>query len=238
MPQLFSSRDNVKRDPLQERVEQLLEWIAANRQTFFFIVGTAAIALVVGAFVFASFRNLREQAWQKYAEGQNWLYGNRPDQALTVFNDVISNYSRTPAAVYALISKGDLLYAQKKPKEAAEAYQECVNKGPERIILPFVLASLGAAQEDQGDFNAAISTYKKLLSEFPDHFLAPKAYESLARSYEMSKNPDAAKEVYEKVITMYPGTLWADKARVRYQTLSPQPFQMQGDDAFPAQKGQ
>lgn len=225
MPQIFSSKDHLKRDPLQERASQLIEWIAANRQTFFSIVGTAAVVLVVVAFIIASFRNLREQAWQKYSEAQNWVYANRPDQALNALNDVVSNYSRTPAAVYALLSKGDVLYAQRKPKEAVEAYQECLSKGPERVMLPFVLSSLGAAQEDEGDFDAAASTYKRLISDFPDHFLTPKAYESLARCYEMAKNPDAAKEVYEKIITMFPGTLWADKARLRYQKLSPQPFQ-------------
>jgi tetratricopeptide (TPR) repeat protein len=94
------------------------------------------------------------------------------------------------------------------------------------VILPFILASMGAAQEDQGDFNAAVATYKRLLAEFPDHFLTTKAYESLARSYELSKNPDAAKEIYEKIITMFPGTIWSEKARLRYQTLAPNPFQM------------
>ena len=37
--------------------------------------------------------------------------------------------------------------------------------------------------------------------------------------------PDAAKEIYEKMITMFPGTMWSEKARLRYQGLSPQPFQ-------------
>lgn len=231
--QPISTRDDIKKDPLQEWLKAALEWVALNRQTFFSVVGTIAVALVVVGFMLANFKNLQKQGWEKYGMGQNWVYANKPDNALNFFNEVINDYGRTPAAIHALLAKGDVLHRQGKYAEAIQSYQECLNRNPEKIILPFVLSALGVAQEDSGDYAAAASTYKQFLAEYPDHYLASKMYESLARSYEAVKNPDSAKEIYEKIITMFPGTPWAEKARIRYQTLSPQPFQTAPGAAAP-----
>lgn len=233
MPQPFSSRDEIKRDVLHEWVKKALEWTALHRQTFFSILGTSAIAVIVFLFILSNFRNLQKQAWERYSAGQNWVYAKNPDNAMNFFNDVINNYSRTPAAKYALLAKGDLLYQQKKFSEAVECYKKCLDRNPPKIILPFALSGLGIAQEDSNDFPSAIATYKRFVSDFPDHYLTPKIYESLARVYELSLNPDAAKEVYEKIITMYPGSLWSEKARLHYQKFAPQPFQTSPTPAQP-----
>jgi len=224
MPQPYSSRDDIKGDVFQEWVTQGLEWIATHRQTFFSIVGTIAVGIIVLLFVIANFRNVRRDAWERYSAGQNWINANNPANALNTFNEVINNYSRTPAAVYSLMAKGDLLHAQRNFTESVQAYNQCLEKGPKKVLLPFVYSGLGSANEDGGNYPNAITAYKQFVNEFPNHYLAPKIYESLARVYELSLNPDAAKEIYEKIITMFPGSPWAQKARVRYQLLSPQPF--------------
>ena len=226
MAQPYSSRDDIKRDVLRDWTKRALEWVALHRQTFFSIVGTAAVVLLVILFIVTNFKSLRRQAWEKYAAGQNWAYANNPGNALNFFDDVINNFTRTPAATYSLLAKADLLFEQKKLQEAIEAYHRCREKNPPRIILPFVLSGLGMAEEDSGDYPSAIEAYKQLAADFPDHFLAPKIYESLGRVYELSRNAEAAKEVYEKIITMFPATFWAEKARMRYQALAPQPFQL------------
>jgi tetratricopeptide (TPR) repeat protein len=224
MVQPLSTRDDLKTDPFQKAVHFSLEWIAAHRQTFFSIVGVAAAALLILFFTLSNVRNLKKQSWEKYFAGQSWMISNNPDQALNLFNDVTNNYSHTPAASYAFMGKGDILLRQRKFDEAIAAYQQSLEKSPPRLIMPFVLSSLGNAQEDKGDYAGAIESYKKMASHFPDHFLTPKVQESLGRVYELSLNPDAAKEIYEKIITLYPNSIWSERARVRYQSLSPQPF--------------
>lgn len=211
---------------MQKWVRVALEWIASHRQTFYSIVGTVAVVVLIIGFTISNFRNLKNQAWEKYFAGQSWALSNNPDNATNFYKDVVNNYAHTPAASYALLGTGDLLYRQRKFQEAIDAYKQSLDKNPPKIILPFVLASLGAAQEDKGDYAEAINTYKRFISEFPDHYLTPKIQESLARTYEVTLNPDAAKEIYEKIITMYPSTLWSERSRNRYQTLAPQPFQM------------
>ncbi|MBI2915733.1 MAG: tetratricopeptide repeat protein [Elusimicrobia bacterium] len=225
MVQPLSSRQDLKIDPLQQWVQGALEWVAAHRQTFFSIVGTVAVVAGVTVFIFSNFRNLRKQAWERYAAGQNWSFSNQPDNGLNYFNEVINNYGHTPAAVFALLGKGDLLYRQGKFPEAVESYKRCLEKNSSKMILPFILAGMGASQEQMGDYSSSVATYRQFLSEFSEHYLSPKIHESLGRVYELSHNPDAAKEIYEKIITVFPGSSWAEKARVRYQTISPQPFQ-------------
>ena len=225
MPQQISSRDDLKKDPFQDKLQVALEWIAAHRQTFFSIVGTVAVVIVVAVFVATNFRSLNRQAWERYNRAQGWAEANNPSNALSSYDDVITNFGRTKAATFALLGKGDILYRQRRLPEAIQAYQQCLAKGPSKLIAPFALSGLGAAQEDNADFAGAIETYKQFTANYPDHILAPKIYESLARAYEYSRNPDAAKEVYEKIMTMFPDSLWAQNARGRYQTLAPAPFQ-------------
>ncbi|MBI2118426.1 MAG: tetratricopeptide repeat protein [Elusimicrobia bacterium] len=227
MPQTLSSREDLKTDLLQKWIHQILEWIANHRQTFFSIAGTLLVIAAVVAFIISNFKNLRTQAWEKYSAGQTWALTSQPENGLNLFNEVIQNYSHTPAATYALLSKGDILFRQKKFQAAPESYKQCLEKEPPQLILPFAFAGLGACQENQGDYASSIISYKKFISDFPEHFLAPKIYESLGRVYELSLNPDAAKETYEKIITVFPSTIWSEKARARYQILSPQPFQNQ-----------
>lgn len=225
MPQVLSSREELKKDPLQEYFKQALEWIEGHRQTFYSAVGTVVVVAVVAAFIVTNFKNLRKQAWERYSSGQNAMIMQNWDGAIGTFDDVINNYGRTPAATYALLSKGDVLYRKGDYQGAIASYKLCLEKNPPKIILPLVLISMGTAQEDAADPNSAIETYKRFTSEFPDHYLAPKAYESLGRAYETTLNPDAAKGIYEKIITLFPGTSWAETARLRYQAISPAPFQ-------------
>ena len=225
MAQPFSSRDELKGDPLQEWVHLSLDWIQEHRQTFFSIVGTIAVIGLIAAFIITNLQKVKKEAWERYSAGQNWLFAGNPQNAVNMFNEVITNYPQTPAAVYALIGKADLLYRQRNFKEAAQAYEEALSKNPNKVILPFIYSGLGVAQEDAGNNDAAILNYKKFISEFPDHFMVPKIYEDLGRAYELALNQDAAKQTYEKIITMYPSTPWSEWARARYQALAPQPFQ-------------
>lgn len=225
MGQTLQSRRDLKTDLFQSAVNSALNWIGNHRQTFFSIVGTLVVGGILTAYIVTNFISLRKQAWDRYAAGHNWSISNQPEKGLSHFDDVIQNFSHTPAATYAFLSKGDLLFRGRKFEEAITQYQECLKKNPNKTILPFLLQSLGAAQEEKGDYNAAITTYKQFLADFSDHTLAPKVYESLGRVYELALNPDAAKEIYEKIITVYPTTLWSEKAKVRYKILAPQPFQ-------------
>ncbi len=225
MAQPLSSREDLKTDLFQSWVKNGLNWIGNHRQTFFSVVGTIFVVGILAAFIISNFINLRKQAWERYALGHNWSMSTDPAKSLSYFDDIIQNFSHTPAAVYALLSKGDVLYREGKFDESIAQYQQCLEKKPNKAIVPFVLESLGAAQEQKGNFAAALSAYKQFLQDYSNHYLAPKVYESLGRSYELSLNPDAAKEIYEKIITLYPNTLWSEKAKVRYQIISPQPFQ-------------
>jgi len=231
MPQPFSTRDDLKQDPFQAKIHAALEWIAAHRQTFLRIVGTLAVTAVLAALAAASFRSLNRQAWEHYNRAQGLAAADTPENtqnALNSYDNVITKFGRTKAAVFALLGKGDLLYREKRLAEAIEAYQKCLAKKPSKRIIPFALCGLGAAQEDNGDFSGAIETYKQFTANDPNHILAPKIYESLARCYEFSKNTDAAKEVYEKIITAFPDSLWAQNAQKRYLALAPAPFQDRG----------
>src|SRR5258706_11430450 len=98
MPQPYSTRDDLKQDPLQEYLRIILEWILANRQTFLSAAGTLAVAAVAAAFVFSGLRSRNRQAWEKYNFAQTWAVTNNPKNAIDTYSEVVANFGNSPAA--------------------------------------------------------------------------------------------------------------------------------------------
>src|SRR3989338_6564320 len=168
MPQPFSTRDDLKLDPLQEYFRIILDWTLAHRQTFLSVAGTLAVAAVVSAFIVTGLRSRDRQAWEKYNFAQTWAVTNNPQNALNAYDDVVTNFGRTPAAAYALLGKGDVLYQQKRYAEAVETYKQCTANFPDHMLAPKIYESLARAYEFSRNQDAAKEVYEKIITMFPD----------------------------------------------------------------------
>ncbi len=189
-----------------------LAWIKKNRETF---IGSVVILLAVTVFsvyFLIHYRGLRDTAWKNLFMAQQAGYGGNVVQAQQQLAAIEASYGSTSAAPYATLTRGDMLFAQGKFKEAGAEYSRLLNS---KDLAPFAAYSVGKCKEAEGDLAGAQVQYSDFLLKNPEHFIAPEVHASLARSQELSGNAELAKTTYEKIALLYPDTSWATQARTK-----------------------
>ncbi|MGD9643555.1 MAG: tol-pal system YbgF family protein [Elusimicrobiales bacterium] len=194
------------------RYDRALHWIRKNRETFIGSLVILVAAAIFAAYFFTHYRGLRDTAWKTLFMAQQIGYGGNIAQAQQQLDTIEKSYGSTSAAPYATLTKGDILYAQEKFKEAEAEYAKVLTN---RDLGPFAAYNMGKAKEAAGDLAGAQVQYSDFLAKYPDHFVAPEAHISLARLQEAAGTPDLARATYEKIALLYPETTWAMMARAK-----------------------
>ena len=204
------------------KVDTALGWIRNNRDTFIGSVVILLAAAIFGVYFFMHYRDLREAAWKNLFIAQQTGFGGNVPQAMTMLGEVETTYGNTSAAQFALMTKGDMLFAQDKFNEAAAEYAKLTE---DKKVGPFAIYNLGKCKEAAGDLAGAQARYSDLLTRYPEHYIAPEAHFSLARAQELAGQLDLAKASYEKVMLLYPETSWAGQAKERLTAAEGKPQQ-------------
>jgi tetratricopeptide (TPR) repeat protein len=197
-----------------KRIDKALGWITRNRETF---IGSAVIllaAVIFTVYFFAHYAELRDAAWKNLFIAQQLGGSGRQADAQTQLSSIETTYPNTSAYGYAILTSGDIFFAQGKYKEAEAQYSKLLNAGAKEL-RPFALYSLSKTKEAAGELPAAQAQYKDFLALYPEHFLAPEAHWSLARCYEAAGNAAETKTAWEKIVLLYPETIWAAQAKAR-----------------------
>jgi TolA-binding protein len=212
------SKQDLKKNELADILNIAGEWIRNNRNQFYTIAATAAGVILLAVFFYVRKNQLKAVSEDKLAVAQSLVYSGQAAQGIAYLDELIAN---SGVEVKAIMVKADFLMNTGKFSDAEQLLQRAVSIGRPKTLMPLVLVSLGAAQEDQGKFAEAARTYNDFLNAYPDHFIAPKAYEALARTYELTNAPNEARSAYEKLVTLYPATQWAQRAQERLMALQP-----------------
>jgi peptidoglycan lytic transglycosylase len=146
----------------------------------------------------------------------------RPEQALTLYAQVLRLDGRTEDAAWASYE----LAAQKdragSVEEAAPAYEAL---GRDRAHASVAGAALLQAIRIRSALHqslAAIAAARRLIDSFPRGRHSPQAQLLLARELERIGQPDQARLAYQRCIDELPGTLEEKLARQRLRELDPQ----------------
>jgi tetratricopeptide (TPR) repeat protein len=201
-----------KPEAAPDKFDLALAWIKKNRETFIGSVVIILAAAVFGVYFFIHYRDLRDTAWKNLFIAQQIGYQGNIPQAQQQLASIETSYGSTSAAPYATMTKGDILFAQGKFKEAGEEYAKIITA---KEIGAFALYNLGKCKESMGDLAGAQAQYSEFLSKYPENFMAPEVHASLARSQELAGAKDLAKTTYEKIALLYPETAWAMQAKAR-----------------------
>jgi tetratricopeptide (TPR) repeat protein len=207
-----------KPDAAPGAFEKALDWIKDNRETF---IGSAVILLAVILFAiyfFVHYRELRDSAWKDLFIAQQIGYSGNMAQAQTQLDGIVTSYGNTSAAGFATLTKGDMLFAQGKYKEAGAEYSKMLTS---KDLGTFAGYDLGKCLEAAGDLAGAQAQYNAVLTKDPEHFMAPEVHASLARVLEMAGQKDQAKSTYEKIVLLYPDTEWAAAAKAKLEGPAP-----------------
>jgi tetratricopeptide (TPR) repeat protein len=141
------------------------------------------------------------------------------------------------AAGKAWTMAGNLYFADKKWKEAEDAYTRAAETSAKTYLAPIARYNAGAAAEEAGNPAGALAHYEKAVgtADFP---YAAHAEFSIGRLYEWQKKKDEAKQAYQKIIDTWPyETSWVALARDRLIVLGGEsaPAPHNSERAGPAQ---
>lgn len=200
------------------KFDQSLEWIRKNRETFIGSLVILLAATVFAVYFFMHYRGLRDTAWKNLFMAQQVGYQGNIPAAQQQLDAIAASFGSTSAAPYALLTKGDILFAQAKYKEAEAEYAKVLKH---KELGPFASYNLGKSREAAGDLPGAMTQYAEFLTKSPEHYIAPEVHASLARVQELSGAKDLARTTYEKIGLLYPETTWAMQAKARLQPPAP-----------------
>ena len=101
--------------------------------------------------------------------------------AITGFQQVISSYGDSEAAIEAQYWIGESQLYLNRPADAITAFNLTLQKGPRSQFAPEALYKRGVAQERQGDLAGARTSYEQVMKQFPSATNATLAQQRLMK---------------------------------------------------------
>lgn len=124
------------------------------------------------------------------------------DVAIKGYNEMISKYSRSDAAMLAQYSLANLYFKKKEYDNAISAYQKFIDRAPsDNDLLTLAYHGLGACQEKKKDFKKALEYYEMAMKTKQAASFAFLNYQNAARIYEAMNDNKKAVEFYQKALS-------------------------------------
>jgi len=208
MPQ-HAKRVKIRRKDLRQPDEfetltgQAADWADTHRPQLIAIA--VAIALVaVGVLVVKRWRaSERASAAADFRRAHALFDNKKYDEATTAFNQLIVDYSRTPAGGLGRLYRAHAIARGGDAEEAATAYGEYLATSPESPYLrQEALVGLGYAKEATGDAAGAIDAYSQAAAI--DGPFQQDASLAEARLHEAAGDAKRAQEIYTRVLETLP----------------------------------
>ena len=129
-----------------------------------------------------------------------------------------ADFKGTPAAQYAQLLKGDLLYSTENFAQAAEVYKPLISAKNETVHTLATLSQAAALQAVQ-DYNGSIELMKSFIEKNPKSFTLPQAYLTLAMSQELAGDKSQAIETYKYLAENHTKTYFGTIAKNKLSEL-------------------
>ncbi len=182
---------------------------------------TGAVILVLAAvlgYAYATHvKKVQEQSWAAYYNAQLAVMSD--PSALTQLDGVAIQFPGTPAAQYAQLLKGDILYDGENYAQAASAYEPLTTAHNETLRTVAIL-SLAAAKQATKDYDGSIKLLTKFIQDNPKSFALPQAYFTLALSQELAGQKAQAVETYQQILANYTKTYFGSVAKDKLAALN------------------
>lgn len=163
-------------------------------------------------------KTVSENSWAAYYNAQMALLGEGPDAGFAKLDKVAEDFKNTPAAGYAMLLKGNILYSQENFAQAANIYKELLNSSNNMLAIEAALSYAAALQGAQ-DYPASIEVMKNFIAKNSKSFALPQAYLTLALSQELAGQKDEAINNYKYLLENYTKTYFGTFAKDKLSQL-------------------
>ena len=183
---------------------------------------TALVILVIAAAVgyayYAHQKEVTEKSWAAFYNAQVALATQGQEAGFADLDGISVDFPNTPAAQYAQLLKGDILYADENFAQAADVYAPLTSSANETVRTVSTLSQAAALQAAQ-DYKTSVDLMQKFIANNPNSFALPQAYLTLALSQELSGDKTAALETYKHIVESYAKTYFGTFAKEKLTQL-------------------
>lgn len=124
--------------------------------------------------------------------------------SLDKFRLLATEYTGKPEGEEALKNMGNRYYAADKYPEAAETYQELLDRYPKSPYVPEVRFFLGSSLLAVGETEKSVKQFERVVKEAPDSVWAPKSLLGAGTAALKSKEPEKARKTFLRILDRYP----------------------------------
>lgn len=187
---------------------------------------TAAVVLVIaGVAGWYYWTNMRTadlvEAGQIFAPGQTAMQDSRYEDAIPIFERVVTEFGGTAVALEATIELANACFQTGDFEKARTYYQIYLDEYDRREAHFWLTArsGLAACDEEEEKYEEAANQYLALADEDPDSYLAPGFLLDAARCFGAADLKDQARALYDRVVENYASTPYARDARIALISL-------------------
>lgn len=196
----------------------IIDFCKRNKQGVLTALVILVLAAVIGSFYSNHLKKVTQDSWAGYYTAQVALLSGEEQEGFKLIDQLTEKYPGTDAAQYAVLLKGDVLYAAENYAQAADAYKTLsASKNP--TVHTVAALSLAASQQALKDYEAAADGMNGFIQNNPKSFALPQAYLTLAMSQELAGNKTEALNAYKHLSEAYTNTYFGAAAKDKMAEL-------------------
>lgn len=196
----------------------VIQFCKKNKQGVLTALVILVLAAALGSFYSARQQKLAEESWAAYYTAQVAMLTEGEEAGFKQIDALAEQYKGTNAAQYALLLKGDILYANENFAQAADVYKQLSDAKNPTVNAAAALSQAAALQAAQ-DYKGSIDIISKFIEKNPKHFALAQAYMTLASSQELAGNKEEALAAYKHLLEAYTKTYFGVYAKDKITEL-------------------
>lgn len=149
----------------------------------------------------------------RYKLGLAQLRSQNESEAIKTFETVAKGKDDSPWVQRALYERGQLLYKQKEPKQAADTLTRLLKSNPPAELGAPAKYLLAWINFDAGEYDKAAELFKTVAADHPQHELAPQAVFQQGVSLNEAKKTDEAIVVLRSYVSANPSGKHVNEAK-------------------------
>ena len=216
---IVAPAETENNDLITSGLNSLIKWSKKHKQGLWTALIILVVAGVIGYAYCAHQKSVTEKSWAAYYNAQIALATQGQEAGFKNLDDLSAQFKGTPAAQYAQLLKGDILYANENFAQAADVYAPLTNSSNETVRTVATLSQAAAAQAAQ-DYQRSIDLMKTFIQNNPNSFALAQAYLTLAISQELAGDKTAALETYKHILEAYTKTYFGTFAKEKLTQLN------------------
>ncbi len=207
MARKITKKEIEKPDSLQAALNKVTAYISANKSKIYLASGIVISIIIISSGWYLYRMNYEDKAQRLYAMAhiagmKAARQGGKPDQNnMKMYNDVITQYPRSKAAMMSYYQMGNMHYNLGDVDASIKAYTEFLKEvadGSDVKILAY--NGIGYCYEKKADFPHALESFEKAANSKSSGGFEGMTYRNMARTYEEMNNKEKALEYYQKAL--------------------------------------